>query len=423
MSGPTGPADLVVVGAVQVATLEADDASGLGVVPDGAVAVQGDRIAWVGRGAEAARWIGPATRVLDAKGAVVTPGLVDPHTHLVFAGSRHEEYEARLAGRPYLEILAAGGGILSTVRATRAASDEELRALLRGRLDRMLAGGVTTVEIKSGYGLGLDEELRLLSLAREVAVTHPVRVTTTLLGAHALPPEYAGRRAAYVRLVCERMIPEAARRGLADACDVYLEQGVFDAAEARAILEAARTAGLRRTLHAGQFHDLGGGALAAECGATSADHLEQLGDEGLAAMARAGVVAVLLPGAALSLRGHFPSGRRLLDAGVEVALATDCNPGTSHTENLLLMATLGVSQMGLTLSEALRAVTASAAKAIGLAHEVGSLAVGKRADLVVWDVPDVRCLLYHFGVSHAAHVVTGGQSHRVDGGGAGRAQD
>lgn len=406
MTGAPSPADLVVVGAAQVVTMAGD---GLGIATGSAVAVRGDRIAWVGPAAEAASWIGPATDIVDAAGKVVTPGLVDPHTHLVFAGSRHEEYEMRLAGRPYLEILAAGGGILSTVRATRAASDDELARLLRGRLDRMLAGGITTVEVKSGYGLGLAEELRLLAIAREVARTHPVRVTTTLLGAHALPPEWADRRADYVRLVCERMIPEAARQGLADACDVYLEQGVFDAAEARAILEAARAAGLRRTLHAGQFHDLGGGQLAAELGATSADHLEELGDEGLSAMAGAGVAAVLLPGAALSLRGRFPSGRRLADGGVAVALATDCNPGTSHTENLLLMATLGVSQMGLSIDEALRAVTCVAAKAIGLDAEIGALTPGRRADLVVWDVPDVRCLVYHFGVSHAAAVIAAGR--------------
>jgi imidazolonepropionase len=409
VKGQEPAADLVVVGAAQVVTMTGSGGAALGIETGAAIAVRGDRIAWIGPAAEAARWRGPATDVLDASGRVVTPGLVDPHTHLVFAGSRHEEYELRLAGRPYLEILAAGGGILSTVRATRAASDEELALLFAARLDRMLAGGVTTVEVKSGYGLGVPDELRLLSIAKGVARTHPVRVTTTLLGAHALPPEYAGRRAEYVRLVCEQMIPEAARRGLADACDVYLEEGVFDAAEARLILEAARAAGLRRTLHAGQFHDLGGGELAAALGATSADHLEELGPAGLAAMAGAGVVAVLLPGAALSLRGRFPSGRRLADAGVAVALATDCNPGTSHTENLLLMATLGVSQMGLTIAEALRAVTATAAKAIGLDHELGTLAPGRRADLVVWDVPDVRCLVYHFGVSHTAQVIAGGR--------------
>lgn len=408
MSEAPAPADLLVVGAAQVVTMTGSDPSALGIETGAAIAVQGDRIAWIGPAAQAVRWRGPATDVLDAAGRVVTPGLVDPHTHLVFAGSRHEEYEMRLAGRPYLEILAAGGGILSTVRATRAASDEELARLLTARLDRMLAGGVTTVEIKSGYGLGLVEELRLLAIAREVAAKHPVRVTTTLLGAHALPPEYADRRAEYVRLVCEQMIPEATRRGLADACDVYLEKGVFDAAEARAILGAARAAGLRRTLHAGQFNDLGGGELSAALGATSADHLEQLGAAGLAAMAGAGVTAVLLPGAALSLRGRFPSGRRLRDAGVAVALATDCNPGTSHTENLLLMAALGVSQMGLTIAEALRAVTATAARAIGLGDETGTLAPGRRADLVVWDVPDVRCLVYHFGVQHTAHVIAAG---------------
>ena len=401
-------ATVVVRGARQVATMPPERSAALGLIADGAVAIAEGRIAWVGPDADAGAWIGPDTEVVDAAGGVVTPGLVDPHTHLVFAGSRHQEYEMRLAGRPYLEILAAGGGILSTVRATRAASDDELGRLLGARLDRVLAGGVTTVEVKSGYGLGLDEELRLLGVARQVAKRHPVRVTTTLLGAHALPPEFRDRRAEYVQLVCARMIPEAARQGLADACDVYLEQGVFDRDEATAILEAARTAGLRRTLHAGQVHDLGGGELAALVGAAGADHLEELGDAGLEAMARAGVVATLLPGAALSLRGHFPSGRRLLDGGVEVALATDCNPGTSHTENLLLMATLAVSQMGLTIDEALRAVTCVAARAIGLGDEIGTLSPGRSADLVIWDVPDVRCLVYHFGVSHTALVLARG---------------
>ncbi|MBI2897698.1 MAG: imidazolonepropionase [Deltaproteobacteria bacterium] len=382
---------------------------GLGIVLEGAVAARAGRVLWVGPASNAGSVPALDSTVwIDARGGVVTPGLIDPHTHAVFAGSRHEEYEARLAGRPYLEILAAGGGILSTVRATRAASDRELVELTRARLDRMLALGVTTAELKSGYGLGVEAELRLLRIAREAGAAHPIRVVTTLLGAHALPDEHRHDRAGYVRLVIDEMIPEAARQGLADACDVYLERAAFSLDEARAILLAARKAGLGTKLHAGQFNDLGGGELAAELGALSADHLEELGDEGLRAMVAAGVVGVLLPGAALSLRGRFPDARRLLDAGLRVALATDCNPGTSHTENLPLMATLAVSQMGMTIDEALVGVTASAARALGL-DDAGAIAPGHRADLTVWDVPDFRCLVYHFGVPHAARVIAGGR--------------
>lgn len=383
----------------------------IGLIEGGAVAARGGRISWVGRDVDvaAAVELEPGAVVIDAEGGVVMPGLVDPHTHLIFAGSRHQEFALRLAGKGYLEILAAGGGILSTVRATRAASLDELVEGARGRLARLLSFGVTTCEVKSGYGLELETELKMLEAARVLGQTQPVRIVPTLLAAHAVPEEHRARPEGYVELVCDEMIPEVARRGLAEQCDVFLDQGAFSRDQARRVLEAAKAAGLRPRLHAGQFTDQGGPELAAALGATSADHLEHLSDAGAAAMAAAGVVACLLPGAALTLGMRFPDAARLRAAGVEVALATDCNPGTSMTENLPLMVTLGATAMKLTIEDALRGVTCVAARALGLERELGALAPGLRADLVQLGVPDYRCLAYHFGVSHVRRVIAGGR--------------
>jgi imidazolonepropionase len=368
-------------------------------------------VAWAGRDADvgSAVELEPGAEVIDAAGGVVMPGLVDPHTHLIFAGSRHQEFALRLAGKGYLDILAAGGGILSTVRATRAAPLAELVEGGRRRLARLLSFGVTTCEVKSGYGLELATELKMLEAARALARTQPVRLVPTFLGAHVVPEEHRARPEGYVDLLCREMIPEVASRGLAEMCDVFLDQGAFSRDQARRVLETAKAAGLRPRLHAGQFTDQGGPELAAELGATSADHLEHVSDAGAAAMAAAGVVACLLPGAALSLGMRFPDAARLRAAGVEVALATDCNPGTSMTENLPLMVTLGATAMKLEIEDALRGVTCVAARALGLERALGAVVPGLRADLVQFDVPDYRCLAYHFGVTHARRVIAGGR--------------
>lgn len=383
----------------------------LGPVSNAALAARDGAVVWLGEEVEVKKQVGLVedATVIDAKGKVALPGLVDPHTHLVFAGSRHKEFALRLAGADYLEILAAGGGILNTVRNTRAASHQELEHAARPRLDRLMSFGVTTCEVKSGYGLDVETELKMLEVIRALDRAHPVRLVPTFLGAHVFPEEYRERHADYVELICREMIPEVASRELAVMCDVFLDQGVFDREQARSILNAGLDAGLLPRLHAGQFSDQGGPELAAELGAKCADHMEWFSQAGIEAMAEAGVAACLLPGAALSLGMRFPEAKKLRNAGVEVALATDCNPGTSMTENLTLMATLGAMAMGLSIEDALRGITCVAARALGLEGEVGTLAPGYRADIALFDVPDYRSLCYHFGVNHAHTVIIGGE--------------
>lgn len=385
---------------------EAPPADRLGILDDGAVAVVDGRVAWVGPREElgAAR----AARTLDAGGRLVMPGLVDPHTHLVFAGSRVDEFARRMAGEDYRAIAAAGGGIAATVRWSRAASDETLYDAARARAEALRAHGVTSAEVKSGYGLTTDQELRQLRVARRLGSDGVLNVTTSLLGAHAVPPERRDDRAAYVEEVAARMVPAAAERSLADACDVYLDDGAFTRDEAERILRAALDAGLRVRAHVGQFADLGGAELLAELGALSADHLEEVSDAGLRAMAEAGVVAVLLPGAWRTLRQRAPDAARMRAHGVRVAVGTDCNPGTSPTVDLPLMASLAVRDAGLTLEEAVLAVTVEAAAAAGL-PDAGRLAPGARADLALFDEEDPRALAYGIGGPGARVVVLGGE--------------
>jgi imidazolonepropionase len=383
----------------------------VGLIDDGAVAIAEGRVLWAGPTAELERHVRVRreTASYNLHGRVVTPGLIDPHTHLIFAGSREQEFAMRLAGRPYLEILADGGGILSTVQATRAASEDDLVTLALPRLNRFLSFGVTTVEAKSGYGLSLEDELKILRAAYRLGELHPIRIVPTFLGAHAVPEEFRGKRASYVRHIVDDILPRVAEERLAEFCDVFVDEGVFGVREAQAILSRAAQLGLRARLHAGQFSDLGGAQLAARLAASSADHLEHVSARGIRAMARAGVVAVLLPGAALSLGGGFPDARRFVDAGVRVALSTDLNPGTSMTENLLLMVTLGVTRMKLTPEHALRAVTDHAAAALGRSGTIGTLAIGAQADVAVFDVGDYRQLGYHFGIPHAELVIVEGE--------------
>lgn len=409
-------ADLIVRNIGQLVTMvrsEDDDSpeAQVGAVSDGAVAAAGDTVLWVGPESEleGAVTISKNHRTVDAGGGVVLPGLVDPHTHLIFAGSRHVEFSLRLAGAEYLEILAAGGGILNTVRMTRAASHDELLEGALERAGRLLSFGVTTCEVKSGYGLSPESEIKMLEVARALNEQQPVRIVPTFLGAHVFPEEYREDHEGYVDLLCKELIPEVASRGLAEMCDVFLDRGVFDRGQANRILSKGAEVGLLTRMHAGQFADLGGPELAAEIGAKCADHLEWVSDEGRRAMAESGVVACLLPGAALSLGMSFPKANELREAGVEVALATDCNPGTSRTENLPLMVTLAATAMGLSIEDGIRGITCVAAKALGRDHEVGFLAPGYKADLVVMDIPDYRSLAYHFGVNHARTVVAGGK--------------
>jgi imidazolonepropionase len=358
-----------------------------GLIDDGAIAMQGGRIAFVGSMAELGGRRFSAAQTRDVGGSLVTPGLVDCHTHLVHAGDRSAEIAARLRGESYAQIAARGGGIVSTVRATRAASESELVDCSARRLQALINEGVTTVEIKSGYGLDLDSEMRILSAARSLGRQLGVAVETTFLGAHAVPPEFAGAADDYIEQVCGRQLPAIAAANLADAVDAFCERVAFSPAQTRRVFDAARSLGLRCKLHADQFSDSGGGALAAEYSALSADHLEYLSDESLGAMAAAGTAAVLLPAAFYYLREtRLPPIAAMRDAGVVMAVASDYNPGTAPAASLLLSVNMACLLFGLTAEEALAGATRNAAIALGKGHDRGTLEPGKRADLLLWDL-------------------------------------
>ena len=367
---------------------------GLGVVEQGAVAATGDTITYAGPESDAP----DAAQIIDCDGRWITPGLIDCHTHLVHAGNRAKEFEARLEGATYEEIARAGGGILSTVTATRAASEDELIASALPRLDQLIAEGVTTVEIKSGYGLTLDDELKMLRAARRLGETRNVRVRTTLLAAHAVPPEYRGDADGYVDLVRDTIIPAAA--GQADAVDAFCEGIGFTPGQTDRVLAAAIAHGLPVKLHAEQLSNLHGAALAARHNALSADHLEHLDDAGIAAMAASGTVATLLPGAFYFTREERrPPIQALRDAGVPIALATDCNPGTSPMASILLAANMGATFFRLTVAECLRGITVNGARALGLRNRTGTLEPGKAADFTIWNVTDLAELVYRIGAN------------------------
>jgi imidazolonepropionase len=386
----------------RLATLAGGD--GYGIVEDGAVAVRGGRIAWVGPRADAP----PAQAVHDCGGLWLTPGLVDCHTHIVYAGNRSDEWEARLNGATYEDIARAGGGIMSTVRATRAASEDELLRASLPRVKALLAEGVTLLEIKSGYGLDLAAEAKMLRAARRLGDTLPVEVCTTFLGAHALPPEYAGRADAYIDMLCDEMLPALAAQGLADAVDAFCERIGFSHDQTARVFDVARRLGLPVKLHAEQLSDQGGAGLVARYGGLSADHLEWLAPDGVAAMAQAGTVAVLLPGAYYFLREtKMPPLATLRDAGVPIALATDCNPGTSPLTSLLLAMNMACTLWRLTPLEALRGVTVNAARALGRT-DAGMLVPGRRADFALWDIARPADLAYAIGANPCRGVVNGG---------------
>ncbi len=370
---------------------------GLGLIPDAAIGVVDGRIAFAGPLAELPG-DADAAEVIDLDGRLVTPGLIDCHTHLVFAGDRADEFEQRMAGASYEAIAAVGGGILSTVRATRAASEDALTASALERLDLMLRQGVTTVEAKSGYGLDLESELKMLRVARRLGRERPVEVVASLLGAHALPPEYQDDRAGYVSLVADRMIPAAATAGLADAVDAFCEAVAFTPEEVRTVFAAARSAGLPVRLHADQRTAGGGAQLAADVGALCADHLECTDAAGAAAMGRAGITAVLLPGAYYALRDQRRPPVELFRAhGVGMAVATDCNPGSSPLVSLLTAMNMAVVLFGLTVEEAVAGATLQAARALGRQGGIGSLEVGKHADLAIWNAARPVELVYWMG--------------------------
>jgi len=371
---------------------------GLGEVMDGLIACQGGEIVYAGPSADAPRF--EAEETVDCGGRWITPGLIDPHTHLIFGGDRAHEFELRLAGASYEEIARAGGGIVSTMKATRQASEDELVASALPRLDALIAEGLTTIEVKSGYGLSLEHELKSLRAARKLGNMRRVTVKATFLGAHALPPEYAGNPDNYIEEVCDRMIPAVAAEGLADAVDAFCEGIGFTADQTRRVFEAAKAHGLPVKLHAEQLSNLHGAALAAQFGALSADHLEHLDAGGVEAMARAGVVATLLPGAYYFVREtKLPPIEALRAARVPIALATDCNPGTSPLTSLLLTMNMGATLFRLTVDECLAGVTREAARALGMLAQTGTLETGKRCDLAIWDIERPAELVYRMGLN------------------------
>ncbi len=386
----------------------------LGLMEDAAVAVRDGVILAVGTGSELRREFRSAP-VIDARGRLVTPGLIDPHTHLVWAGDRAGEFEMRRAGASYQEIMAAGGGINKTVRDTREASLETIIAQSTARLDRMLLNGSTTVEAKTGYGLDLETELRLLDAIAHIDTAHPVDLVPTLLAAHAIPPDYANSADEYVRVVCEQIIPAAAAwhaqhwRG-ALFCDAFCEVGAFTLAQSRRVLEAGRAAGLTPRLHADEFASLGGVALAVELGAASLDHLLVTTPEDCARLGASETAAVLLPATpfGLNITNTAPAAA-LITAGAAVAIATDCNPGTAWCESMQFVLALAVRALGLTQAQALAAATVNAAHAVGRLDRIGSVEPGKRADLLIWDILDYRQLGYVFGANLVDTVIKDGR--------------
>jgi imidazolonepropionase len=412
--------NLIVRGAAELVTVSGFAAkrgremSELGIVAAGAVVIEEGEITAVGPTARVMAELEAAGKdlsrfeTIDASGKAVLPGFVDSHTHLVFGGDRAEEFSWRLAGESYMDILTRGGGILSTVRATRQAAPEVLIRAGMKRLDSMLAFGVTTVEGKSGYGLDRDTEIKQLEAMAELNRWHAIDVVPTFMGAHAVLPEWKGREDAYVDFLLSEVVPEVAERRLAEFCDVFCEKNVFSIEQSRRLLTRAAAAGLKPKLHADEIVPLGGAELAAEINAVSADHLLHASDAGLEAMAAAGVVATLLPATAFSLKEPYARGRFMIDAGLAVALATDFNPGSCFSESIPLIAALAALYMGLSPEEIVTALTLNAAAALGRADAIGSLDPGKQGDVLILDSPSYRFIPYHIGVSTVEKVIKKG---------------
>jgi imidazolonepropionase len=384
----------------------------LGIIQDGAVAVKDDKILFVGKTDQILSKIeiDKNTEIIDAENRVVSPGFVDPHTHPVFASTREEEFELRIKGKTYQEISEAGGGIRSSVRKLRKCSKEKLIKLALPRLDRFLSYGTTTIEAKSGYGLSLEDEIKSLEVIKELNEIHPVDLIPTFLGAHHIPDEYENKKDDYIDLLTKEIIPEVAERKLAVFCDVFCEKGVFNLKESERILEAAKEYGLRPRLHAEQLTTFGGAELAAKVKAVSADHLENISDQGIEKMRDAGVIAILLPGATfgLGLREYAPA-RKIIDSGVAVALATDFNPGSSMTESMPIILSLSCFMMRMTPAETITASTINSAYAVDKGDVIGSLKPGKKADLIIWDVENYKIIPYHYGVNLVHQVIKNGK--------------
>ena len=380
----------------------------INIIENAYIAVKNGKILAIGVGDEFGNLCGYDTKIHDAEGLLVTPGLIDSHTHLIHGGSRENEFSMKLNGVPYIEILNNGGGILSTVKATKEASEEELYKKAKKSLDRMLEFGVTTVEEKSGYGLELNTEIKQLEVARVLDKNHPVDLVHTFLGAHAVPEEYKENHKAYIDILVDVMMPKIKDMGLAEFCDVFCEEGVFTIEESEYILQKAKEMGYKLKIHADEIESLGGAELAAKLGCVSADHLMAASDEGIKMMAENNVVANILPATSFNLNKNYADCRKMIDMGAIVSLSSDYNPGSCPSENLQLVMQLGCLHLKMTPNEVLTAVTINAAYAIDRADKIGSIEVGKNADFVVFDARNVEYLMYHFGINHTKKVYKNG---------------
>ena len=380
----------------------------INIIENAYIAVKNGKILAIGVGDEFGNLCGDDTKIHDAEGLLVTPGLIDSHTHLIHGGSRENEFSMKLNGVPYIEILNNGGGILSTVKATKEASEEELYKKAKKSLDRMLEFGVTTVEEKSGYGLELNTEIKQLEVARVLDKNHPVDLVHTFLGAHAVPEEYKENHKAYIDILVDVMMPKIKDMGLAEFCDVFCEEGVFTIEESEYILQKAKEIGYKLKIHADEKESLGGAELAAKLGCVSADHLMAASDEGIKMMAENNVVANILPATSFNLNKNYADCRKMIDMGAIVSLSSDYNPGSCPSENLQLVMQLGCLHLKMTPNEVLTAVTINAAYAIDRADKIGSIEVGKNADFVVFDARNVEYLMYHFGINHTKKVYKNG---------------
>ena len=380
----------------------------INIIENAYIAVKNGKILAIGVGDEFGNLCGEDTKIHDAEGLLVTPGLIDSHTHLIHGGSRENEFSMKLNGVPYIEILNNGGGILSTVKATKEASEEELYKKAKKSLDRMLEFGVTTVEEKSGYGLELNTEIKQLEVARVLDKNHPVDLVHTFLGAHAVPEEYKENHKAYIDILVDVMMPKIKDMGLSEFCDVFCEEGVFTIEESEYILQKAKEMGYKLKIHADEIESLGGAELAAKLGCVSADHLMAASDEGIKMMAENNVVANILPATSFNLNKNYADCRKMIDMGAIVSLSSDYNPGSCPSENLQLVMQLGCLHLKMTPNEVLTAVTINAGYAIDRADKIGSIEVGKNADFVVFDARNVEYLMYHFGINHTKKVYKNG---------------
>ncbi|MDP4084924.1 MAG: imidazolonepropionase [Bacillota bacterium] len=409
---------LITVGGFSETPARKEKMKQLSIIENGAVWIESEKIISVGLTSELERKYSKQlhqAEVIDAAGKIVIPGLIDPHTHLVYAGSREDEFNLRLNGATYMEIMNSGGGIHSTTARTREATEEKLFKESKNRLDLFLLHGVTTVEAKSGYGLNWETEYKQLKVVKKLQRSHPIDVVSTFMGAHAVPREYKDCPELYVDLIINEMLPKVANENLAEFNDVFCERGVFTPDQSRRILEAGNRLGLKPKIHADEIEPCQGAELAAEIGAVSADHLLRASEQGIKEMAEKGVIGVLLPGTAFFLMTEAVNGRKMIDNGLAVALSTDCNPGSSPTVSLPLMMNLACLKMGLTPSEALIASTINAAHAISRGNEIGSIEEGKKADLVILNIPNYIQIQYYYGINHTDTVIKSGKIVVKDG--------